>query len=472
MENTYTIQGIIKLLMSKLWLIILLTVLCGGTAFGCAEYLMPLKYQSYTTMYVKNNAEHITNLQSSDLNTARTLVDTYIAILQSDTIMEKTGEKLLDKFGIERISKIFKISGESVSANSLRSCLTMSAVNQTEVLKITAVTKDAEISAELCKAIASLAPKFLIRVVGAGSVETIDEAQINYSPVSPNVPKISLIGALAGMMIAVLIILLIDFLDNTVKDSETVANRYQLAVLGEIQDRGIKKSRRREREHYLITDESVPFNIIESYKTMRTNLIFSLSTCDKKIISVSSSLPGDGKSMIASNISIALSQLDENKVLLIDADMRKPVQHSLFNVKNNVGISELLGKMKDKEACIQKTSINNLDVIPSGSLPPNPSELLGSEQMEKMLSEFSKEYDYIIIDMPPVNVVSDPLTIGKSIAGMIMVTHYGKTTYDDINEMMRRIQNSDTKVLGFVLNEIKKKNNRKYGYKKSYKYYN
>lgn len=472
MENTYTIQGIIKLLMSKLWLIILLTVLCGGTAFGCAEYLMPLKYQSYTTMYVKNNAEHITNLQSSDLNTARTLVDTYIAILQSDTIMEKTGEKLLDKFGIERISKIFRISGESVSANSLRSCLTMSAVNQTEVLKITAVTKDAEISAELCKAIASLAPKFLIRVVGAGSVETIDEAQINYSPVSPNVPKISLIGALAGMMIAVLIILLIDFLDNTVKDSETVANRYQLAVLGEIQDRGIKKSRRREREHYLITDESVPFNIIESYKTMRTNLIFSLSTCDKKIISVSSSLPGDGKSMIASNISIALSQLDENKVLLIDADMRKPVQHSLFNVKNNVGISELLGKMKDKEACIQKTSINNLDVIPSGSLPPNPSELLGSEQMEKMLSEFSKEYDYIIIDMPPVNVVSDPLTIGKSIAGMIMVTHYGKTTYDDINEMMRRIQNSDTKVLGFVLNEIKKKNNRKYGYKKSYKYYN
>lgn len=282
MENTISIKDIIGLILSKLWLIILLAVIGGGAAFGCAEFLIPLKYQSYTTMYVKNNNENATILNNSDLNTARSLVNTYIAVLQSDTIMEKTGKKLLDEFGSDRISNDFRLSGESVSADSLRSCLTMSAVNQTEVLKITAVTKDAEISAGLCKAIADLAPKFLVRVVGAGSVETIDEAQVSYSPVSPNVPKLSVIGALAGMMVAVLIILLIDFLDNTLKDSEVVSKKYQIAVLGEIQSRGVKKSRRRDREHYLITDTLIPFNITESYKTMRTNLIFSLSTSDKK----------------------------------------------------------------------------------------------------------------------------------------------------------------------------------------------
>lgn len=471
MEETYSIKKIVGLLLGKIWLLILLTVLGAGAAFSYAKLVMPLKYQSYTTMYVKNNMENAAILNNNDLNTARSLVSTYIAVLQSDTMLENTGDKLVKKFGNNRVAQNFAFKDGKISANSLRNCLTMSAVDQTEVLKITAVTKDAEVSAELCRIIAELAPDFLIRVVGAGSVETIDVAQISNSPVSPNVPKTTAIGGAAGMMLAILIIILIDFFDNTIKDSESVSKKYQLAVLGEVQSRGIKKSHKKEREHYLITDKSIPFNITESYKTMRTNLIFSLSTSDKKIITVSSSLPGDGKSTIAANLAIALSQLDGNKVLIIDADMRKPVMHRLFNVKNNVGIAEYLGKMNQKSECIQKSSVPNLYIIPSGSLPPNPSELLGSEQMANLLSEVSKEYDYILIDMPPVNIVSDPLTIGGKISGMVVVTHYGKTTYDDIDELMRKVQTSDTKILGLVLNEIKNKNNGKYGYSKKYKYY-
>ncbi len=471
MENTYSIKNILQLLRAKLWLIIILTVIGGGAAFGYAKCMLPLQYQSYTTMYVKNNTQNVQNVNNSDLNTARSLVSTYIAVLKSDTLLEKTGDELVKKFGSDRISQVFSVNNDKVSPAYLRSCLTMAAVDQTEVLKITAVTKDAEISAELCQTIAELAPEFLIRVVGAGSVETIDEAQINRSPIAPNVPKTSAIGSLAGMLLAVLSIILIDFFDNTIKDSEIISKKHQLAVLGEIQDRGIKKSRQKEREHYLITDKTVPFNIMESYKVLRTNLIFSLSTSDKKIVAVSSALPGDGKSTIAANLAIAFSQLNENKVLLIDADMRKPVQHKLFNVKNNAGIAEYLGKIKQKGECVQKSDVPNLDIIPSGSFPPNPSELLASEQMEKLLSEVSAEYDYVIIDMPPVNIVSDPLTIGRSISGMVVVTHYGKTTYDDVDEMMRKVQTSDTKLLGLVLNEIKSKHNGKYGYSRKYKYY-
>lgn len=467
MEETYSIKNIIKLMLGKIWLIIILTVLGGGAAFGYARFMMPLQYQSYTTLYVRDNM----NNSGNNLNNARSLVSTYIAVLKSDTMLEKTGDELLKKFGNDRIAQNFGFKDGKVSPNSIRNCLTMTAVDGTEVMQITAVTKDAEISAELCRAIANLAPEFLIRVVSSGTVETIDEAKINNSPVAPNVPKTSVTGALVGMLLAVLIIFLIDFFDNTIKDSELISKKHQLAVLGEVQSRGTKKSRKMEREHYLITDKSVPFNITESYKTMRTNLIFSLSTSDKKIVAVSSPLPGEGKSTIAANLAIALSQMDENKVLLIDADMRKPVQHKVFNVKNNAGIAEYLGKMKQKPECIQKTDVPNLDIVTSGSLPPNPSELLGSEQMEKLLSEVSSEYDYIIIDMPPVNIVSDPLTIGGKISGMVVVTHYGKTTYDDVDELMRKVQTSDTKILGFVLNEIESKNNGKYGYSKKYKYY-
>lgn len=186
MENTYSIKNILQLLIGKLWLIIILIVIGGGAAFGYAKCMQTLQYQSYTTMYVKNNTQSLSNVNNSDLNTARSLVSTYIAVLKSDTLLEKTRDELVKKFGSDRISQIFSVNDDKVSPNSLRNCLTMEAVDQTEVLKITAVTKDAEISAELCQTIAELAPEFLIRVVGAGSVETIDEAQINRSPVAPN----------------------------------------------------------------------------------------------------------------------------------------------------------------------------------------------------------------------------------------------------------------------------------------------
>ncbi len=467
MEDKYSIKNILRLMIGKLWLIIILTVIGGGAAFSYAKFVLPLQYQSYTTLYVRDNL----NSSGNNLNTARSLVSTYIAVLKSDAMLEKTGEELLKKLGNDRVSQVFSVNDSKVSPSSIRNCLTMTAVDGTEVMRITAVTKDAEISAVLCRTIADIAPEFLTRVVSSGTVETIDTAQINSSPVAPNVPKTTMIGAMAGMVLAVLIIFLIDFFDNTIKDSETISKKHQLAVLGEIQEKGTKKSRKKDREHYLITDKNVPFNITESYKVMRTNLMFSLSTTDKKIVAVSSALPGEGKSTIAANLAITFSQLNENKVLLIDADMRKPVQHKLFNVKNNAGIAEFLGKMKQRSECIQKSGVPNLDIITSGLLPPNPSELLASEQMEKLLTEMSAEYDYVMIDMPPVNIVSDPLTIGRSISGMIAVTHYGKTTHDDFADMMRKVQTSDTKILGFVLNEIKSRHSGKYGYSKKYKYY-
>lgn len=473
MENTYSIKNILQLLIGKLWLIIILIVIGGGAAFTFSKFVLPLQYSSHITMYVQSYTGISENSDNqNNISNSKQLVNTYMEVLKDDAVMNAVGDMLVKQHENGSLKECFNINAEGkINPASIRECLMISSVNDTSAVKVVATTKDAELSAMICNNLTQVAPKYVEKAVGVGSINTIDKAKVYKTPVAPNMTKNAVIGAVAGMLIAVLVIILIDFFDNTVKDSETISKKHQLALLGEIQERGTKKSRQKERDHYLITDKTVPFNITESYKAMRTNLIFSLSTSDKKIIAVSSALPGDGKSTIAANLAIAFSQLNENKVLLIDADMRKPVQHKLFNVKNNAGIAEYLGKMKQREECIQKSDVPNLDIIPSGSLPPNPSELLGSEQMEKLLSEVSAEYDYILIDMPPVNIVSDPLTIGMSISGMVVVTHYGKTTYDDVDELMRKVQTSDTKLLGLVLNEIRSKNNGKYGYSKKYKYY-
>lgn len=473
MKNEYTLKTLFRLLISKLWLIIALLAVGGCAAFGASKLLMPLKYQSYTSMYVKNN-NGITSTDGvnlSDLNASKSLVSTYIAVLQDDAVIEKIGEELLKNHTIDELDGIFSVNKETntISVNSIRNCITMGAVNETEVLKVTAITTDADISAELCNIIADIAPDFLVRVVGAGSVEAIGEAKPDYNPVSPNVMKNTLLGIIAGIMIAVLIILVIDFFDNTIKNTDELTKKYDKAIIGEIQSFSGSRKKSDSEDRKTLLDKSFPFHIVESYKAMRTNLVFSLSTSDKKIFAVSSADPGEGKSTTSANIAIALAQA-EHKVLLIDGDMRKPVQHKIFKLKNKNGLSSVIGKMKTAEQSIQKAVTANLDVLTAGPKPPNPSELLASEQAENLFKQLSEKYDYIVIDTPPVNVVSDAMGISKSLAGVLLVLKYGATTYDQTENAMKKIQLANMNMLGFILNDVTGKHHGGYYYKYKDKY--
>lgn len=473
MKNGYTLKTIFQLLVSKLWLIITLMIVGGGAMFCISKFVMPLKYQSYTSMYVKNSNEAILTegVNLNDLNASKSLLDTYIAVLQDDAVIEVIGEELLKKHTADELEGIFSVNKEEnkISVGSIRSCLTMAAVNETEVLKVTAVTKDADISAELCNIIADIAPDFLIRVVGAGSVEAIGEAKPNYNPVSPNVMKFTLLGILAGMLVAVIIIFILDFLDNTIKDSDELSKKYDKAIIGEIPSFATSRKKSGDDERKTLINKDFPFNIVESYKAMRTNIVFSLSTSEKKVFAVSSADPGEGKSTTSSNIAIALAQAD-HKVLLIDADMRKPVQHKIFKVKNKNGLSNAIGKMLSMHQCINKNVIKNLDLMTAGPKPPNPSELLASEQAEKMLDELSEKYDYIVVDTPPVNVVSDAMGISKSLAGIFLVLKYGETTFDTTEKAMKKIQLAEMNMLGFIINDITTKHHGAYYYKYKDKY--
>lgn len=211
----------------------------------------------------------------------------------------------------------------------------------------------------------------------------------------------------------------------------------------------------------VILSTKTDFTIVESYKILRTNLLFAISTTKSKTFLVSSIEPYAGKTVTSSNLAITLAQTGA-KTLLLDADMRKPSQHKIFKLKNNSGLSHVLSGLKHLDCVIKKEVLHNLDVILSGYIPPNPSELLGSKNMQTFLELIEKAYDYVVIDTPPIGITTDALTIIDRTAGLLLVCRYKKTTYDMIGRAIEMTENVNGKLLGVVINDISQKKNEAY----------
>ena len=470
-NSTISIKDLVLLFWNHLWILILSLVVGAGAAYAYTTLAVDPQYSSHISMYVQTYTG-ITNDQENaynDISKSKQLINTYIQVLKDDAVMESVGKELCKKFDEKIISESFSMADGSIRPASLASCISITTVTDTSAITISATTKNAELSAAICNELCRQANHFTDKAIGVGEINSIDTAKVYPSPVSPNKVKNTAIGGLALMMLAALIIFLIDFFDNTVKDSEVLSVRYKKAILGEIDDIATSKSKKNSADHISLLNDDVPFNVVESYKAMRTNIGFAISTSDKKALVVSSANPGEGKSTTAANIAITMADEGQN-VLLIDADMRKPVQHKIFSVKNDKGLSSVLSKMKNTEDCIQKTDVSNLNVLTSGPIPPNPSELLSSERTAKLLEKMSSEYDVIVIDSPPINVVSDTLNLSQSVAGLLTVVRCGYTAVDDIKELMVKTELAHMDMLGFVLTRVKRKNNGRY-YKRYGKYH-
>ena len=228
-----------------------------------------------------------------------------------------------------------------------------------------------------------------------------------------------------------------------------------------------KKSQSSNKRRFTLYDENVPFQVTEAYKTLRTNIVMALATQRSKVFAVSSANAGEGKSTTAANLAIVFSQAGK-KVLLIDADLRKPVQHRNFKLKNDKGLSTLLGGIDSFKQAL-KSKAANLDIVTSGPIPPNPSEMLASENMKILLEELTKYYDYIVIDTPPINVVTDTLTLSPYIGGIAMLTRSGMATYDEVSRAASAIEFANGKLLGVIVTAIDEETaTYKKGYYKKY----
>lgn len=203
------------------------------------------------------------------------------------------------------------------------------------------------------------------------------------------------------------------------------------------------------RKRQYIINEKTPFVISESYKTARTNLFFALSKTVSRAVVITSCSPGEGKSTTCANLAITLG-LSGEKTLLIDADLRKPTIHSLLALKNRVGLSGVLtGKCNVREA-INAGVRTKLDVMTAGIIPPNPSELLGSDNMRDLIRLLHDYYDYILIDTPPVNVVTDSQLLNTVSAGILFVARESVTTHSALKKAMQSIELADGHILGVI----------------------
>ncbi len=208
--------------------------------------------------------------------------------------------------------------------------------------------------------------------------------------------------------------------------------------------------------------------ISEAIRTLRTNLQFTFVGNNKNVVLITSSMPGEGKSFISANLATSFSMIN-CKTLLIDADLRKGRQHKVFNIDNEKGLSSLLlDDIKKYNKYIVKTDIPNLDVLPSGIVPPNPSELLGSEQNTKLLDLLKTKYDLIILDCPPVNAVTDALVLTKYVDEVVLVCAYKTTPFDLLEQSKKTLENSGAKIAGVIVNKMENKKGNYY-YSKYYK---
>lgn len=195
--------------------------------------------------------------------------------------------------------------------------------------------------------------------------------------------------------------------------------------------------------------ENGKFAIVEGYKLARTNIVFTLSAGRSNCFAVTSWSKGEGKSTATTNLAISFSKMDK-KVILVDADLRRPNVANLLNVDKKVGLTDYLSGLAPYEDIVCKDVLPNLDVITCGTIPPNPSELLGSSEMTSFVEMVKEKYDYVIFDTPPVGVVADALLLNQHILGFVAVVRENSTTHKDVESLIQNVTLAQSKVIGFI----------------------
>ena len=295
------------------------------------------------------------------------------------------------------------------------------------------------------------------------NVWVLDKAKTPEKPSSPKKMLNIVLGLFLGLFGGIGLTFFLEYLDNTIRNPDDAEERLGAKVLGVIL---YLKGKKDKIEELMINKPSS--SIAESYRSLRTSILLSKAGNPPKRILISSLAPKDGKTTTSINLAVAIAQ-SGNKVLLVDCDMRRPQIHTMFGLDNSSGLSMFLAGVSDK-ATVNEGPVPNLNIITSGPIPPNPSELLSSPRMADLFASASKKYNFIVVDTPPLLSISDSLIIAKITDGIILVTWSGVSTYDTARKAMQMISDTGTPLIGIVLNGVDLKKS-DYYYKNYYRHY-
>ncbi|MBL7033698.1 MAG: polysaccharide biosynthesis tyrosine autokinase [Candidatus Delongbacteria bacterium] len=316
-----------------------------------------------------------------------------------------------------------------------------------------------------------------------GSVHIVDRAINPGSPIKPNKRLNIILAIVVGLLLGVGFSFLLFLLDSRVRTIEDVA-RLDIKLLGTVPFIDSQKIERRLREvkdqlepieekrisARLITHFAPKSPISEAYRSLRTNIMFSNEEHPPKVMLFTSSAVQEGKTLTGANLGVVFAQTGE-RMLIIDCDMRRPTMHRVFNLRRTPGLSNLLAGDCTLEQAIVPTDIGNLSVLPAGEIPANPSELLASQRMRDLLTELRDNYDYILLDTPPVVAVTDAAVLSRLVDAVGIVVASGKVHRREVRTALQQMQNVRAKLMGVVLNSLNMR--QLYGpYYYYYHYYN
>lgn len=437
--SNFNFEKIFWTLRKRIVLIVLATVL-GGAILGYAKYRSSsVIYRAQVSMYVYSNPnyryETNVNVSNSEFLAAKNLVTSYMMVLTSSTVLDKVISQL----------------GLQTTASSLAGRISSSAIEDTAIFYIYVTSTDPYVAMEIANTLADIAPDEIARVVKSGGIEVIDNATLPSAPfVTANIPKYTIFGAALGFLITAGLSLLVGLLDSVIRKKSELTTSFNIPILGEVPiiydpSRKVKAKK--------ILDDETPFVLNESYCMIRTNIQFSGRGEKCPVFGITSTDAGDGKSMNAINIAISFAKLGK-RVLLIDCDLRNPYIHKYLGLKqSNLGLSQYLAGLEDK-VDVHESNIEGLSVLTAGIIPPNPSELIGSSRMKRLIETMKEQFDYIFIDMSPIGVVSDPLQMVSIITGYMFVIRNNVSKITDLKAIVTELERINANISGFIYNAV------------------
>ncbi len=304
-----------------------------------------------------------------------------------------------------------------------------------------------------------------------GNIRVIDSAEVSKHPVKPRRQRNILLAIIVGLLTGTGLAFFFEYLDNTIKIPEDVKRHLRIPYLGPVPvfETASKSNPGQAVNQDLVTLHDSKSTASESYRGIRTNILFSSAESAPQVILITSAGPREGKTMTALNLGITMAQAG-SKVMLLDCDMRRPKIHKAFGLAKDHGISNLLVGGEVADGALRHTPIPNLDVIPCGPIPPNPSEMLGSKRMSALLDRLRKAYTHILIDSPPCTAVTDPAVLSKSVDGVVLVIRAGDTPKEMVKNGVAQFQAIGAHILGAILNGVNIDRD-KYYYYQYYHYY-
>jgi len=428
------------------WLLALGLVLGGASSYAVSQLLTPT-YRASATVLV-NQTQVPGTIAYNDILTSERLTKTYRELIKKRPVLETVIDELALPFGPEKLAGMIDVE----------------VVGDTQLLRVSAENSDPERARLIANAAANA---FIVensdnQFSRPGSVSVVEVATTPGSPVRPSVLLNTILGILAGLILAGGLATLLEYLDDTVKSPEEVEAASGLTTLG-----GVARFHRpRSPERGLIaTRHHHP--VAEAYRMLRTNVQFSTLERPAQTLLVTSANPGEGKSTTVANLALVMAQTGK-RVIAVDSDLRRPALHRFFGVENGTGLTTLLlSGEPELDGCLKPTAFDNLWILPSGPQPPNPSELLGSRRLESVLQTLKQSADIIIMDSPPALAVADASILASRVDGTLLVVDSGRTRAGSLQRAKETLDRAKTNLLGAVLNKLTQRG-RDYYYHRNY----